>query len=419
MEHHNPNEETTIETIEESNLKHEHFKKHNSNPKLFSVIFLSSLFGGAVALALALLLIFNNVIPIELSKTTASSQPTSNLTQTTALKDAFKTEGKQADLTNITEAVVGVTNFKKSDAWSQENEAGTGSGIIYKKADGKAYIVTNNHVVNNADKVQIQLADEKKLDAKVLGTDSLSDLAVLEVEGNDIQTVAKLGSSKDVKVGQTAVAIGNPLNMNLSGTVTKGIISGVNRSLPVDTNGDQQADWVTEVLQTDAAINPGNSGGALVTEDGKVIGINSMKIAQSEVEGIGFAIPMDYAKPLINQLEEKGEIERSYLGISMVPSSQVPDQYRNKVTLPKNTEEAIVIANVADDSPAKKAGLKQFDTLLSINDENLSSYLDLKSYLYANTKPGDAIKVTVLRDGKERTVQMKLKSLEPNSAQNQ
>src|SRR5699024_10085001 len=191
-------------------------------------------------------------------------------------------------------------------------------------------------------------------------------------------------------------------------------ISGLNRSVPVDTTGNNQTDWETEVIQTDAAINPGNSGGALVTNDGKVVGINSMKVAQESVEGIGFSIPINTAKPIIKELETKGEVSRSYLGLSMANASDVPEEYQDRVSLPKNADDGVVVADVEDRSPAASAGLKQFDTIIKINDKQVHSYLDIKSYLYSSTKPNDKVTLTILRDGKTMKKSIKLGTVKHN-----
>src|SRR5699024_2199251 len=148
----------------------------------------------------------------------------------------------------------------------------------------------------------------------------------------------------------------------------------------VDTNGDNQPDWITEVIQTDAAINPGNSGGALINMDGQVVGINSMKIAQSQVEGIGFAIPIDAALPIMEQLETTGEVARPFIGITTAPVSQVPLQYQNKVVLPEGIEGGMVVADVQAGSPADQAGLQQFDVITKIDEHEITTLLDLRKY---------------------------------------
>lgn len=408
-----------IVLTENNNEQEPQEQKVNIPPKhkhSFRSAFFGGLCGGIIATIAILALFMNQLLPLDaLQISAAEDQQNSGQTQETKnLQNAFSSDGETADLTNISEAVVGVINMQEQSLWTPEKEAGSGSGIIYKKSGNKAYVVTNNHVVDQAKHIKVQLYNEKKLDAKVIGKDAVSDLAVLEVPDKEINTVAEFGDSTKLNVGDNVIAIGNPLNMNLSGTVTKGIISGLNRSVPVDTTGNNQTDWETEVIQTDAAINPGNSGGALVTNDGKVVGINSMKVAQESVEGIGFSIPINTAKPIIKELETKGEVSRSYLGLSMANASDVPEGYQDRVSLPKNADDGVVVADVEDRSPAASAGLKQFDTIIKINDKQVHSYLDIKSYLYSSTKPNDKVTLTILRDGKTMKKSIKLGTVKHN-----
>ncbi|RDW15051.1 S1C family serine protease [Oceanobacillus chungangensis] len=363
----------------------------------------SALFGGVVGgliSAIIIVLLFtNNIIPNgngNDSNQSAENDGSPEVVETLASEDA----DVSTNIEEVSNAVVGVSNMQQQSIWTESEEAGTGSGIIYKKENGKAYIVTNHHVVDGAQQVEVVLNDDEKLDAKVLGGDSLTDLAVLEVDGATIDTVANIGSSDDLKVGETVLAIGNPLGIDFANSVTKGIISGLNRSVSVDTNGDSQPDWVTEVLQTDAAINPGNSGGALVNSNGEVIGINSMKIAESAVEGIGFAIPIDSALPIIEQLETNSEVARPQIGIATASLSQVPPQYRYEISLPENVEGGMVIANVQTGSPADEAGLQQFDVITKINGQEVTSILELRKYLYTETSIGDSIDIEYIRNGK-------------------
>lgn len=378
--------------------------------------FLGGFFGGIVAVAIAILLISTNIIPI--SNETASDVPTSSSpSQDSNASDIVKTlatdDAKESsDIEEVSKAVVGVINMQQQSAWEDSEEAGSGSGIIYKKENGKAYVVTNAHVVEGAKGVEVVLneddEDNDHIKAKVLGSDSLTDLAVLEIDGDKVDTVAKIGASENMKVGETALAIGNPLGMDFANTVTKGIISGLNRSISIDTNGDQQPDWVTEVIQTDAAINPGNSGGALVNTKGEVIGINSMKIARQEVEGIGFAIPVDTALPIMEQLEKDGEITRPFIGISTASLNQVPSQYQNEIQLPDDIDGGMVIADVQAGSAAEKAGLQKFDVITKLNDEKITSTLELRKYLYSETNIGDKIEVEYYRDGKAQKTSLEL-----------
>ncbi|BDG45399.1 putative serine protease YyxA [Parageobacillus caldoxylosilyticus] len=309
----------------------------------------------------------------------------------------------------VSDAVVGVVNIQEASFWSQEGEAGVGSGVIYKKENGKAFIVTNHHVVENASQLEVSLKDGTRVPAKLLGSDMLMDLAVLEIDAKHVKKVAEFGNSDTVKPGEPVIAIGNPLGLQFAGSVTQGIISGTNRTVEVDFDQDGAPDWNAEVLQTDAAINPGNSGGALVNIEGQVIGINSMKIAQEEVEGIGFAIPINTAIPIISDLEKYGQVRRPYMGVELRSLSDI-SSYHLQATLhlPKNVTEGAAIIEVVPMSPAAQAGLKQFDVIVALDDHKIRNVLDLRKYLYTKKSIGDEMKVTFYRDGEKRTVTMKL-----------
>ncbi|MFC7319474.1 S1C family serine protease [Halobacillus campisalis] len=312
-------------------------------------------------------------------------------------------------INETSEAVVGISNSQNGIQGSQE--AGTGSGVIYKKDGDQAFVATNHHVIENASSLEVILHDGTKVDAELKGSDPLSDLAVLQIDGEHVDKVAKLGSAQDIEVGQTAIAIGNPLGMEFAGSATQGIISGLNRNIPVDINGDQQPDWETEVIQTDAAINPGNSGGALVNLQGEVIGINSMKIAQAEVEGIGFSIPMDIAKPIIDDLETSGEVQRPYMGIQLQDVSQIPRSVlEGELNLPSDATKGVLVGSVEDASPAADAGLQKYDVITKIDDEDVDSLMSLRQYLYSDVEAGDDINVTGYRDGEPMEASLKLSS---------
>src|SRR5699024_8705687 len=391
--------------LDESTNSHSSELKSKKNRSLFRH-FLSATVGGIISALTVILLFINGVIPLDQDQTNSPNkseeQAKQEVVQTVSSDDE---EEISSNIEEVSKAVVGVINLQKQNIWTPDEEAGTGSGIIYKKENGKAYIVTNHHVVKNAENLEIALHDgEKRISATLIGSDELMDLAILQVDGESINTVANLGSSKDVKVGETVLAIGNPLSMEFANSLTKGIISGPNSSVPSDVTGDHQPHWTTEVIQTDAAINPGNSGGALVDKEGNVIGINSMKIAQQAVEGIGFAIPIDTAQPIIEQLEKKGKVDRPYIGIAMASLDQVPAEFQEKIILPKDVEAGVVIANVESTSPADKAGLKQFDIITKINDQPVTSLLDFRKYLYSETAIGDTITLEIYRNGKQQTI---------------
>lgn len=316
-----------------------------------------------------------------------------------------------AAINKVADAVVGVVNIQKQvDFFSdqaQDTEAGTGSGVIFKKDGDAAYIVTNNHVIEGANKVEVALPNGKKVKADIVGVDALTDLAVLKIPAEGVTKVASFGDSSKVKIGEPVAAIGNPLGLDLSRTVTEGIVSG-KRTMPVSTSA---GDWEIDVIQTDAAINPGNSGGALINSAGQVIGINSMKIAETGVEGLGFAIPSENVKPIVEQLMKDGKIKRPYLGVQLVDVADLSDDVRtNELKLPSNITSGAAVTSVEPFSPAAEAGLKSKDVIVAINGDKIDSVSALRKYLYTKTAVGDRIKLTIYRDGFETTVSVTLKA---------
>jgi serine protease Do len=308
----------------------------------------------------------------------------------------------------VSPAVVAVINLQQANFFdNQYTESGIGSGIIYKKSGDYAYVVTNNHVVEGASKIEVRFDDEKKVNAELLGRDSLYDLAVLKIPAKYVKTVAQFGNSDNLKRGEPVIAIGNPLGF--SGSVTEGIVSSKNRMIErqVQTSGGQ-VDYNAQVLQTDAAINPGNSGGALVNLDGDVVGINSLKISDSDVEGIGFAIPINIAIPVIQKLEADGKVERPYIGISFVGLDELPSNYAQQLNIPRNLKTGLVVTQVGSGSPAQRAGIKEGDIIVSVNGHQIQDSVDFSTYLYTNLKVGQTVKVTLYRDGNKRTLDLTL-----------
>jgi serine protease Do len=311
----------------------------------------------------------------------------------------------------VSPAVVAVINMQNGgNGFLQDSslqETGIGSGIIYKKSGQYAYVVTNDHVVSGADKLEVQLDDNTKVTGTLLGADSLYDLAVVRISSAKVTNVAAFGNSNSLKRGEPVVAIGNPLGF--SGSVTEGIVSANNRTIPrtVDTQGGQ-VQYNAQVIQTDAAINPGNSGGALMNIDGQVVGINSEKIAETNVEGIGFAIPINVAKPVINHLETTGKVERPFMGIGLVDLSQVPSNAVKQLKIPSNVTEGLVVSTVSSNSPATKAGLQQGDVIVSVNGHKITDYVDFSTYLYSNLNVGQTIKLQYYRGGTLHTTQLTL-----------
>ncbi|MGG4441644.1 S1C family serine protease [Brevibacillus fortis] len=314
----------------------------------------------------------------------------------------------------VENAIVGVINIgQRRNSWMQNSmdvEQGQGSGVIFEKKGGKAYIVTNYHVIDKAQKLEVALPTGEKVSAKVVGADGYTDLAVLEIDGSKVTDVAEFGDSSTLQVGEPAIAIGNPLGMQFSRTVTQGIISSKERSMPMDINEDGQDDWELDVIQTDAAINPGNSGGALVNIEGQVIGINTLKISKAGVEGLGFALPINDVKMIVDQLMEKGTLERSYLGVQPLDLANVPRyEWKETLNLPDNVNAGVVVqTEVGKFSPAGEAGLRQFDVIVKLDDKNISNSAQLRKYLTMSKKPGDTMDVTYYRDGIQKTAKVKL-----------
>lgn len=298
------------------------------------------------------------------------------------------------------DSVVGISNYESGDIWEQTREVATGSGVIYKKEETRAYVVTNFHVVAGADLLEVILADGTKLEAEYIGGDIWTDLAVLAVPGQKVDKVVDFGNSDLLKLGEPVLAIGNPLGTEFAGTVTKGIISGLERTVPVDIDQNGTIDWNAEVLQTDAAINPGNSGGALVNSTGQLIGINSMKISQQEVEGIGFAIPINTAIPIIDDLERYGEVSRPFMGVYLSNLTDVSRYHRQyTLLLPQDVTEAVLISRIEPDGPAEQAGLQEMDVIVSLDGREIKSIIELRKFLYNEKEIGDTIRVGYFREG--------------------
>ncbi|WP_214734188.1 S1C family serine protease [Exiguobacterium sp. s154] len=305
-------------------------------------------------------------------------------------------------------AVVTVNNFAQTGFSSETVEAGVGSGVIYKKEGDSAFIATNHHVVNGADKLTVTFNDGTTAEATLMGSDATYDLAVLKVDADKVPAVISIGKSSELKPGQTVIAIGNPLGQ-FENSVTRGVVSSTSRLVPVDTDENGQADFNAEVIQTDAAINPGNSGGALINEEGQLVGINSMKIATAEVEGVGFSIPVDIALPLINQIEQTGEVNHPSLGVSLRDVSEFPQGYlTEQINLPESVTAGTIIVEVQQNSSAAKAGLKARDVIVKINDKDVSSFIDLRSELIRDTD--GTVDIEYIRDGKTETVQVEIQN---------
>ena len=349
------------------------------------------------------------------------SQATNN-NSGTVTQTSYKNENSTTQAVNkVKDAVVSIITYSSSssrqssvfnaDETNSDSDnqqiASEGSGVIYKKDDKDAYIVTNTHVINGASKVDIRLADGTKVPGEIVGSDTFSDIAVVKISSEKVTTVAEFGDSSQLSVGETAIAIGSPLGSEYANTVTQGIISSLNRNVSLKSEDGQAIS--TKAIQTDTAINPGNSGGPLINIQGQVIGITSSKIASNggtSVEGLGFAIPSNDAQNIIKQLESNGKVTRPALGIQMVNLSNVGASDLRKLNIPSGLTSGVVVRSVQSNMPAN-GHLQKYDVITKVDDKEIASSTDLQHALY-NHAIGDTIKITYYRNGKEETTSIKL-----------
>ena len=360
------------------------------------------------------------------SSTLTQGNSTSNQANTTSVNNVQYTNDTSTTqaVEKVQDAVVSVINYQTQSSNSLSSifgniessdelaVAGEGSGVIYKKDGDTAYIVTNNHVISGAEKIDILLASGEKLSGELVGADTYSDIAVIKIAADKVTTIAEFANSDTIKVGETAIAIGSPLGSVYANTVTQGIISSLSRTVTSQTEDGQTIS--INAIQTDAAINPGNSGGPLINIQGQVIGINSSKITSSSVsssgvavEGMGFAIPSNDAVQIINQLETNGKVTRPALGVQMVNLTDLSTSQLEKAGL-ANTDltSGVLIVSTQSGLPAD-GKFEPYDVIIEIDGETIENKSDLQSELYKH-QIGDTITVTYYRNNKKMTVDIKL-----------
>jgi serine protease Do len=332
-------------------------------------------------------------------------------------KEVVTTENRDVTITDtgIAESVDKLYNATVIVKIYQNNQvAGWGSGVVYDKDDTKAYILTNNHVVESSSKIEIEFTDETTTEGTLVGKDEISDIAVVSVPVDKIKQVGDIGKSADVRLGDTVFAIGTPISLSYKFTVTRGILSGKERMVEMSSSSQsyfqvKTESWYMRLLQIDASINSGNSGGPLANANGEVIGITNSKLSSSygssSIENMGFAIPIEDALNVATQLRNNGKVTRPYLGVSMTAVEQA---YRAGIELPSSVTKGAVIVEVQSGSSTDKAGLKKGDVITKLGDYDIKDYKYLKYYLY-RYNVGDKVSVTYIRDGKEHTTEMTLK----------
>ncbi len=364
---------------------------------LFITILLSFLCGGGVMYYLS----------TDNSNTTQVSLDDNNKCNVGVVKCSNKITidetGISTAIGEIYNAAVTIQNYKN------EKLNSSGSGFVYKKDDKYGYILTNHHVIEDNERLVITMANDKQVEGTVLGSDEYLDLAVVRIDKSAVVEVATIGSSEETNLGDTVVTVGSPVGYEYRGTVTRGTLSGKNRMVEVSVKSVN--DFVMKVLQIDAAINPGNSGGPLVNIKGEVIGINSLKLIQEEVEGMGFAIPIEEAVKYLPNLENGEEVVRPFIGVTMLDTTDTYKLYRNGIVLDDIYDAGEVVTGITKGSGAEKAGLQKGDIITKLNDKSVPNSAYLKYELF-KLEPEDTIEVTYIRNKKENTVKVKLTKLE-------
>ena len=363
----------------------------NSNSKLCFLIIFSFVMGGIIMIALL------KWTPI-LSYVNGTSSIVDNSTKKTKV---YEKSSLATSISKVYDSVVMVESYKGEEEYS------TGTGFVYKTDDKYGYVMTNQHVVSGCDKVVLVLSNDEEVEAKIVGGDEYLDIAIMTIDKSKVLQVATIGNSDDINIGDTVFTVGSPMGYEYRGTVTSGILSGKDRMVSVNVSNSSSNDWVMKVLQIDAAINPGNSGGPLVNINGEVIGVNSMKLVEDEIEGMGFAIPIEIAMAHVDELEKGKSIEWPMLGISMANVTDESLLYRNRIQVDSNIKSGVVVVEISNGSGASKSDLKSGDVITKLNGEKVENTAYLRYELYKN-KPGDTIEVTYIRNGKEHTTKITL-----------
>ena len=370
--------------------------KKNGNKKLKNIIIIMTI---TILTSILTILLYRMYEGININTYEPDSSDTAIRTIQTVQE--VKEQSKQiADVVeNVTQCVVGISKIKNVGTTvflkDGTSSLGLGSGVIVSE---NGYILSNEHVTGSKySNCYITLENGKTYTGSVVWSDSTVDLSISKINVKNLP-YANLGDSDNVRVGEIVYAIGNPIGYQFQRTVTSGIISAVNRTVRIDENG--QSTYMEDLVQTDAGINPGNSGGPLINPDGKIIGINTVKIASAE--GIGFAVPINIVKPIIEKYMKEGKFEEASLGIFAYDKEIIP-YIDEKIEIQKG----IYVAQISLDSPAAKTGLKIGDVITKIDNLELSKMCDLRSYIYTKS-PGDEVNLTIYRNRREIQIRVKL-----------
>ena len=396
MEERNPMEEQ-VEKEENSNQPESRMGKHNKRKVTVNT---NGLFKIVISLLVVASLGMNVFLFTKVNK--SSSSGSSSNKNATVENVNYDVKSSTTDvIEKVNSSVVGVLVYANGTA------SGSGSGVVYR-VDGKtAYIITNAHVVSGATDVQVVFSNKESVNATIVGSDTYSDIAVLKLTADFDMTAIKCGDSSLLDQGETVLAIGSPLGIEYAGTVTQGIVSGIDRTVSVDLNDDGQEDWDMNVIQTDAAINPGNSGGALVNMAGELVGITSMKLSNTSVEGMGFALPINDVITSVEQIIENGKVTRPQIGISGVSLSGYSSYQLRYYRINTDLTDGIYVSRVTSGGAASKAGIQEGDIIVKFDGKEVTTYKSFLTELYSK-EPGDKVSVVVNRNGTEKTIEVTL-----------
>ncbi|MFF5513380.1 S1C family serine protease [Staphylococcus capitis] len=369
------------------------FKEHW--PKLLIII-------GIILLLLILNAIFTTVNKNDHTNDSAFNGNDKNYT--TTMKNA----------NNSVKSVVTVQNKVSNNTTIPKSKSGSdneiGSGVVYKKVGDSIYILTNAHVVGDKDKQKVTYNNNKSVEGKVVGKDKWSDIAVVKAKLSDeSMKPITLGDSNNLVLGESILVVGNPLGVDFKGSVSKGIISGLDRHVPVDIDKDNSYDVLMKAFQVDAPVNPGNSGGAVVDKDGRLIGIISLKIDMENVEGMAFAIPINDVRKIAQQLEDKGKVQYPNTGIKIKNVADISSEEREEANLPSSVNNGVLVNDVKENSLGEKSGLKKDDVIVELDGKTVEDNLRYRQIIFSHRDDLKTLTAKIYRNGTEKTIQIKLK----------
>ncbi|MDS0929291.1 serine protease Do [Staphylococcus capitis] len=369
------------------------FKEHW--PKLLIII-------GIILLLLILNAIFTTVNKNDHTNDSAFNGNDKNYT--TTIKNA----------NNSVKSVVTVQNNVSNNTTIPKSKSGSdneiGSGVVYKKVGDSIYILTNAHVVGDKDKQKVTYNNNKSVEGKLVGKDKWSDIAVVKAKLSDeSMKPITLGDSNNLVLGESILVVGNPLGVDFKGSVSKGIISGLDRHVPVDIDKDNSYDVLMKAFQVDAPVNPGNSGGAVVDKDGRLIGIISLKIDMENVEGMAFAIPINDVRKIAQQLEDNGKVQYPNTGIKIKNVADISSEEREEANLPSSVNNGVLVNDVKENSLGEKSGLKKDDVIVELDGKTVEDNLRYRQIIFSHRDDLKTLTAKIYRNGTEKTIQIKLK----------